>query len=336
MKVQMKGIRLFLVGLLALSCLAVEAAGSLRYNYKRNGYTYVSSDYERIEAGGTPFWLRTESILFPDGTAAWFLYLNFESPKAQNVPKGVKMAATLPNGKLVRLDQIGTDNATKRAMHRDKETYYLNRTKYMVEPGDMSRLCAGVKALDVVTGWDPDDYVQLAFSGDEFAKALSAQAAAVKAAGKPVELSRDLAKDISRHADSKNSLMVVARPETVRGASMAYNVGLTYLYYKGTDKEDFDFSVQIGTEKENWIPLESEAVFGLADGSEIVLRQTRDESNHLFLYPTVADVRRMIVAGVKSITVRTGEKTFGDTFDGRVFSEALGRQYQLLMSVSPK
>ena len=44
----------------------------------------------------------------------------------------------------------------------------------------------------------------------------------------------------------------------------------------------------------------------------------------------------MTDAGVRSLTFQTESGSAGDTFDGRVFSEALGRQYQLLMSVSPK
>ena len=311
--------RLLLAGFAALLCLAAQAAGPLRYQYKNNGISHVSADYDLVSVGDTPFWVRTESVVFPDGTAAWLLYLNIEGAKPLSVPKGVKMAATLGSGKLLRLEQIGTDSATKRALTRGKERYYLNRLKYMVEPAD-------------VTGWDPDDYLQVSFPGDEFAKVLSAQVSAVMAAGKPAELSGEIA----RYADSNNSLMVVARPEAVKGASMAYNVGLTYLYYKHSDKEDFDLSVQVGTDREYRIPLESEVVFQLGDGSRVSLRQTRDEVNRLFLYPSVEEIRRMTDAGVRSLTFQTESGSAGDTFDGRVFSEALGRQYQLLMSVSPK
>ena len=324
--------RLLLAGLAALLCLSAQAAGPLRYQYKNKGISHVSADYDLVSVGDTPFWVRTESVVFPDGTAAWLLYLNIEGAKPLSVPKGVKMAATLGSGKLLRLEQIGTDSATKRALTRGKERYYLNRLKYMVEPAEMTSLCAGVRSLDIVTGWDPDDYLQVSFPGDEFAKVLSAQVSVVMAAGKPAELSGEIA----RYADSNNSLMVVARPEAVKGASMAYNVGLTYLYYKHSDKEDFDLSVQVGTDREYRIPLESEVVFQLGDGSRVSLRQTRDEVNRLFLYPSVEEIRRMTDAGVRSLTFQTESGSAGDTFDGRVFSEALGRQYQLLMSVSPK
>ena len=77
-------------------------------------------------------------------------------------------------------------------------------------------------------------------------------------------------------------------------------------------------------------------MFQLGDGSRVSLRQTRDEVNRLFLYPSVEEIRRMTDAGVRSLTFQTESGSAGDTFDGRVFSEALGRQYQLLMSVSPK
>ena len=332
LNVQMKGMRLLLAGLVALGCLAAQAAGPVRYQYKNKGITHVSADYDRIAVGDTPFWVRTESVVFPDGSAAWLLYLNIEGAKAVNVPKGVKMAVTLSGGKMIRLEQIGTDNATKRALSRDKDRYYLNRLKYMVDPADMTNLCAGVSSLDIVTGWDPDDYVQVNFPGTEFSKVLSAQVAAVGAAGKAEELSGEIA----RYADNNNSLMVVARPEAVKGTSMAFNVGLTYLYYKNKDQEDFDLSVQVGTDSEYRIPLESEVVFLLGNGSQVILRQTRDEVNRLFLYPSVTDVRRMIAAGVRSLTFQAESGAAGDTFDGRAFSEALNRQYQLLMSVSPK
>ena len=328
----MKGTRLLIAGLLALSCLAAQAAGTVRYHFKRNGITHVSTDYERLSVDGTAFWTRVESVVFPDGTAAWLLYLDFEGEKALNVPKGVKMAATLAGGKLIRLEQIGTDVATKRAFQRGKERYYLNRTKYMAEPGEMTSLCAGVKSLDVVTGWDPDDYLQLNFSGDEFAKLLSAHVAAIQAAPAP----EDLSGEVARYADSNNSLLVTAKPEVVKGGAMLYNVGLTYLYYKTNGNEDFDLSIQLGTDRQYSIPVESEVAFLLGDGTRVALRQTREEPNFLFLYPSVADVRRMIAAGVTRIDIQTETGTVTDTFSARALSDALNRQYQLLMSVSPK
>lgn len=328
----MKGKRFFLSGLLALSCLAASAAGTLRYGYKHNGITHISTDYERITLGENAFWTRVESVGFPDGSAAWLLYLDFEGKQSVNVPKGVKMAATLAGGKLLRLEQIGTDVATKRAFQRGKEHYYLNRTKYMAEPGEMTRLCAGVKSLDVVTGWDPDDYIQVSFPGDEWAKLLSAHVAAIEAAPAP----EDLSGEVARYADSNNSLLVAAKPEVVKGGTMLYNVGLTYLYYKTNGNEDFDLSLQLGTDRQYSIPVESEVAFLLGDGTKVSLRQTREVPNSLFLYPSVADVRRMIAAGVSRIDIQTESGTVSDTFSARALSDALNRQYQLLMSVSPK
>ena len=101
-----------LTGLLAL--LAVAAPGQIiRTNYRSQGITHISTDYETLQLGGENIFTRVELAGFPDGSTLYLLYLNLEQKTATVVPKGVKMAVNLTGGKFLRLDQIGEDSATK-------------------------------------------------------------------------------------------------------------------------------------------------------------------------------------------------------------------------------
>lgn len=326
----MRKILLSLAAMLVLAGVTCEAS-NLRFNYKAGGITHISADYELITPEGSdPFWTRIEFVGFPDGSSAYLLYLNFESKKATTVPKGVKMAATLSSGKILRFEQIGSDNATKNAFRRGKDLVYWNRTKYLVEGADMEKMSHGVKSVDVITGWDPDDFVTAVFRDDAFAKALASQMQVIKKAENgTVELKDDLA----RYSDNTGSITAISKPVVAKGVSSIYNVGLTYLFYKESYNEDFDLKIQIGSDKKYSIPVESKVVFTISDGSTVELRQTRDAVNYLYLYPTLDEIRKL-KKGVRTISFESEKGLFSDTFKDDSFAIAVNRLYQALMNVS--
>ena len=157
----MNPVRKTLILALALLLPLGTAGQRIRTNYRSGGILHISTEYENLSVGGVPAQARVERAGFSDGTSLYLLYLVLEQKTAVSVPKGVKMAATLGSGKLVRIEQIGDNSATPRRLENG---LFLNRLKYAVEPGDMDKLCGGITGVDIITGWDPDDYLQASFA----------------------------------------------------------------------------------------------------------------------------------------------------------------------------
>ena len=314
-----------------LTLCTLLGAQEIRTNYRSGGLTHISTDYELVKAGSVPFWTRVELVGFPDGSTIYLLYMNFEQKAATNVPKGVKMALTLTNGKIVRVEQIGTDSATKRAFVVDKDRFYWNRTKYAVETADMEKLVKGVKSIDVVTGWNPDDYIQSTFPANEFGSLLQRHCTAIRQAA---DHTVDLTAQMASYVDNQNSIIATAKPIVGDGKRFIYNIQLSHLYYKNTNREDVDLAVQIGTEEKYHVSLDAPVNFTLADGSTIALKQTRDENNFLYCFPSLSELRRM-TAGIQSITFTADSGTVTDLLDPS-FTEAINQQYQILMSLSER
>ena len=323
-----------------LACLALiltvaASAQQIRTNYRSGGFTHISTEYESIQLGGVPALTRVELAGFPDGSTLYLLYLNLVQKTATNVPKGVKMAVTLNSGKLVRLEQIGEDSATKRRL--DDGTF-LNRLKYAVETKDMEKMVLGVKGLDIITGWNPDDYIQVSFPTDELGALLKRHCEAIlKAAGSTVDLEATL----SGYTENANSVLSTANPVVARGASYDYNVLLSHLYYKNNNTEDLDLAFVIGTKEQYHVPYDARVRFILKDNTVIDLIQTRDDVNFVYVYPTLEDLYRMAEVGIASLSVDYDGGVLTDSFGPREdgaygFSEAVNQQLQLLLSMSPR
>ena len=323
--------RAFLSILAALVCLSAFSQ-QVRTNYRSSGFTHISTEYESIKLADVPSEVRVELVGLPDGSSMYLLYINLIQKESVVAPKGVKMSATLPSGKFVRLDQIGQDSATKR---RREDGNFLNRLKYAAEPQDMEKLVRGVKSIDLVTGWNPDDYIQASFPSDDFAKLLKSHCEAIlKAADTTIEL----AATIGARTDNANSVLTTSNPVMARGASMDYNVILSHLYYKNTGNEDIDLAVVLGTASKHHIPYDAPVKFSLRDGSEITLIQARDDVNFFYVYPTLEDFYKMAQVGVASISIESEDGTVTDTIpvSSEDFSSAVNQQLNLLLSVSPR
>lgn len=320
---------------LAFSVTFHTFAQEIRTNYRSGGITHISTAFESISLDGTPAEIRVELAGFPDGGTMYLVYLNLWQKTSVTVPKGVKMAVNLQGGKMVRLEQVGQDSATK---PRLENGLFLNRLKYAAESADMEKMVRGIKSVDIITGWDPDDYVQATFAENELGDLLRRHCEAIlKAADNTVELKASL----SGYTENRNSTLSTANPLVARGNKYDYNVLLTHLYYKGTNTEDLDLAFVIGCpgEEKFHFTYDTPVRFSLNDGSVIELPNTRDDVNFVYVYPTMEDLGRMVSVGVKSLSVQADDCLFTDEFapreDGaQTFSEAVNQELQLLLSLS--
>jgi len=307
---------------------------SVRTNYRSEGMTHISTNYEPLKLGDVPSQLRVELVGFPDGSTLYLLYINLVQKEAVVVPKGVKMGVTLSNGKLIRLEQINQVSATP---HRLEDGTILDRLKYAIEPADMEKMVRGIKSVDVVTGWNPDDYVQARFSEDQMGDLLKRHCETIlNASAKTI----DLQSKLSGYSENANSIMSTADPIVARGSHFDYNILLSHLYYKNTNAEDMDLAFVIGTQEQFFIPYDSPVRFTLADSSVISLLQAREDTNFVYLYPSMEDLARMCEVGIIGLTIDYKGGTLEDSFPGgeekNGFSDAINQQVQLLLSLSPR
>lgn len=318
--------------LLLTASAFLTAAQEIRTNYRSGTMTRISTDYEEITCGECPLWTRVEKVGYKDGSSIYILYLNFEQKVSTSVPKGVKMAFNLTSGGMVRAEQIGQDSATKRAITRGNNKVYWNRCKYALEEADMNKILRGVSSIDVITGWNPDDYIQMKFPADELSALYRRHTEAI---GKASSSTITLTAELGSRANNRNNILTSAKPITARGANYAYNVSLTHLYYKNTNREDFDLNIQIGTQGKHHIAIDSQITFTLANGSTLVLKQAIDEDNIFTVYPSLREIR-LLCGGIKAISIEYEGGKLTDTFSGAALSSAINQQYQLLMSVSDR
>lgn len=307
---------------------------SVRTNYRSEGMTHISTDYEPLTLGDIPAQLRVELVGFPDGSTLYLLYINLVQKEALVIPKGVKMAVTLSNGKIIRLEQINQVSSTP---HRLEDGTILNRLKYATEPADMEKMVRGIKSIEMVTGWNPDDYIQARFSEDQLGALLKRHCEAILSASAQTI---DLQSKLSGYSENANSIMSTADPIVARGSHFDYNILLSHLYYKNTNAEDMDLAFVIGTKEQFFIPYDSPVRFTLADGSVISLLQAREDTNFVYLYPSMEDLARMCEVGISGLAIDYKDGTLEDSFpsgeEKNGFSNAINQQVQLLLSLSPR
>ena len=325
--------KLLLPVLAGFLCLTVSAQ-TIRTNYRSEGITHISTDYEMLPVAGIPTLVRVELAGFPDGSTLYLLYLNLEQKEATNVPKGVKMGVTLSGGKVLRLDQIGQDSATKRRLDNG---LFINRLKYAVDTPDMEKMVRGVKNLEIITGWNPDDYIQASFADDAFAALLKRHCEAIL---KAADVTIDLKASLASYTENANSVLANANPLVGRGKNYDYNILLSHLYYKNTNEEDVDLAFVIGSQEQFHIPYDAKVRFLLRDGSKIELQQTRDDNNFVYVYPEPDQLARMASVGLEGLSIEHEGGILEDTFpvneEKNGFSDAVNQELQLLLSLSPR
>ena len=310
----------------ALSAALTLSAQEIRTNYRSEGMTHVSTEFETCG----DLVIRVERVGFPDGSALDLLYIDRFQKTAVTAPRGVKMTATLPGGKFIRAEQIGRDSATK---PRLENGLFLNRLKYALEPSDLETMARGVTSLELVTGWDPDDYTSINFEDGSFSDLLRRHLDAI---AKAAETTIDLTNEAAGYANQTGSILTSATPLVAQGESFPFFVALSHLYYKNSAREDIDLAIQIGTEDEYPVHPDAKVTFVLKDGTELTLPQTRDDVNFIYVFPTLDQIRSLAYAGVASLRVETEKGTLKDAFSNNAFSEAVNQQYQLLMSLSAR
>ena len=312
-----------LLSLVALAATFTLSAQEIRTNYRSEGMTHISTEAEPCQ----DLSVRVERVGFPDGSTLFQLFIDLRQKTGFTAPKGVKMTATLPGGSVVRADQIGQESATKT---RQEDGLYLNRLRYALEASDMDKLTHGVSDLELVTGWDPDNYLQYHFKDDAFAALLKRHCEAIDRAA---QATIDLTAEPAGRVDLTGSVMTAATPMVADGQDLKYNLILNHLYYKNSAKEDIDLAFQLGTEKQYRIEPDAPVTFVLEDGTELTLPQTRDEVNFIYLYPTISQLRTLAYGNIKSLRIQTEDGTLTDAILDNSFSKALNQQYQLLMSL---
>jgi len=312
-----------LLSLAAFAAALSLSAQEIRTNYRSDGITHISTEAEPCQ----DFTARVERVGFSDGSTLYQLFIDLRQKTGFTAPKGVKMTATLPGGSVVRADQIGQESATKT---RQEDGLYLNRLRYALEASDMEKLTRGVSDLELVTGWDPDNYLQYHFKDDAFAALLKRHCEAIDRAA---QTTIDLTAEPAGRVDLTGSVMTAATPMVADGQDLKYNLILNHLYYKNSAKEDIDMAFQLGTEKQYRIEPDAPVTFVLGDGTELTLPQTRDEVNFIYLYPTLSQLRTLAYGNIKSLRIQTEDGTLTDAILDNSFSKALNQQYQLLMSL---
>ena len=324
------------LAILALCVLASSGlyAQQIRTNYRSEGMTHIATDYETIKIGETPAQTRVELVGFPDGSTLYLLYINLVQKEAVAAPKGVKMAVTLSSGKIVRLEQIGQSSSTPR---RQEDGNFLNRLKYAVEPAEMEKMVKGIKGADIITGWNPEDYISATWTDDPLGTLLKRHCEAIlKASDSTIDLSAEL----GGYTENTGSIMSTSNPIVGRGKNFDYNIILSHLYYKSTNGEDLDLAFVIGSKEKYHIPYDAPVRFTLADGSTISLLQARDDENFVYVYPTLEDLYKMGSVGITGLSIDYDGGTLTDSFpsgEGKTgFSEAMNQQLQLLLSMSPR
>lgn len=319
--------KLSLLALALLACAGLQAQ-QIRANYRVDGMTHISTQAEKINLGSTPAEIKLELVGFPDGSTLYLMYMNLlqEKKVSSAAPKGVKMAVNLNGGKLVRLEQIGQYPASTKS----------TQLKYAVEPADMEKMVKGVKSVDIVTGWDPEDYVQGSFANNELGAFLKRHCEAIlKAADKTVELKATLAE----RQDNLNSTMTTTNPLMARGKNYDYNILISQLTYKASTEEDIDLYFALGSEERFHIPFDSSVRFTLKDGTSIGLLQARDDVNFVLVYPSMKDLDRMVDVGISGLSIDYEGGTLTDSFPDRedgeyTFSGALAQLQQLIFYIS--
>ena len=324
-----------LLAIVAVGLALSLQAQTIRTNYREEGITHISTEYEEVQLDGVPTQVRVELAGFADGSTLYLLYMNMLQKTSVVVPKGVKMAVTLGNGKLLRLEQIGADSATKRRLDNG---FFLNRFKYAVESADMEKMVGGIKSLDIITGWNPDDYIQATFGNNELGDLLKRHCEAIL---KAADVTIDLTSSLSGYTENLNSVLTTSNPMVARGASFDYNILMSHLYYKNNNQEDLDLAFVIGTENQYHVPYDAAVKFTLNDDSVIGLLQTRDDVNFVYVYPTLEDLSRMVSVGIKSLSIDYEDGILTDDFPARedgalTFSQAVNQELQLLLSLSKR
>ena len=315
-----------ILSLAVLAAALTLSAQEIRTNYRSGGMTHISTEAEPCH----DFSVRVERVGFPDGSTLYQLFIDLRQKTGFTAPKGVKMTATLPGGSVVRADQIGQESATKT---RQEDGLYLNRLRYAMEASDLERLTRGVTDLELVTGWEPDNYLQFHFKDDAFAALLKRHWEAIAQAA---ETTIDLTAEAAGRVDLTGSVMTAATPLVADGEKFKYNIILNHLYYKNSAKEDIDLAFQLGSDEQYRIEPDAPVTFVLGDGTEITLPQTRDEVNFIYLYPSLSQLRVLAYGSIRTLRIQTEDGTLLDAILDDSFSKALNQQYQLLMSLSAR
>lgn len=311
--------------------LGVFGKDLVRHNYRYNGYTRVRSERLLVrtsQGDKSPFFVSIEYIVFPQGEDAYVLRLDFESERRSDFAKGVKFTATTTDGKLISSSQMYKAPEAREAFTGENgKAVYWNTAEYLFESKDFMRLLEGVKSIDVAINWSPEGYIQRNFNG-EFSAALHELNDAVRNASAPAEIGDN----IEESSDNTGSKLILTKALEVPGAKGMYRLSMNYIYYKGTNKEDYDLTIELA-DRERVIPLGAKAVFRLKDGEAVELLQERDAYGVFFCYPDAEQIKSLS-RGIEALEIVGEGFEYKDGLLSGEFSRVLYCLYNSLQSVS--
>ena len=323
--------RKFLLCAAALLAVAVCSAQP-RSAYKVGGIAHIKSDRTYIGAAKDPFYVSVERVVFADNTEGYILELDYEKSVNVIFPKGVKLSVANDKGVRDSFSQYFTDSDKKQFRSVDgKSNFYYNVAKYLITPEQMKRICAGVKSMEVAYGWNPDEFYSYTFKGDEFASAVSAKVNVINSAKVPAE---EIGSNIAQYSNNRNTLTVITKTMGADGNRFSAKAMLVYFYYKETNIQEYEMHLYLTDELT--ATLGEKIVFGLEDGSSIVLEQQREGPGLLVLYPTEHDLSRMSFVGVNSISFMSTDGPVSAEFQSGVLTKAVGTLYNSLKTLTIK
>ena len=303
----------------------------VRSRYKLNGYTHILS--ERLPVSGSssdkhPYFVSVEYIAFPDNTYLYALQLDFETPERWTIPQEVKLTATTADGKMVSFKQVNKPSVEKRTFLAadGKTTLYRNVLRYMLDENEMKKLLSGVKNTDIAYGYEPDTYINTTYSDNQLSSALQKEYDALKDILLPGD---ELGSHVADYANNPGNLMVVTESLPVQGKNAAYEVSMTYMFFKRTREEAFDLNIALPADKT--LPLDAPVVFTLGDDTTLELKQQRGGDHVVYLFPTAAECKRLSWEGIKKVEFGMA---LADEFPTDSLSAAIDTLYNSLMAVT--
>ena len=126
---------------------------------------------------------------------------------------------------------------------------------------------------------------------------------------------------------------MVSKTLKVEGASLVTGVNINYIYYKSSNKEDYDLSIRLNDSTRRLLGYDIPVTFTFADGSILELKQQRDTYNEVVLYPT-ADQIKQLSSGVRKISIAAEAGNYTETFASDSFSSVIEALYNSLQTVA--
>jgi len=311
----------------AMMCLSVGANAQdlLRYNYKKNGYTYTGAERQRVE-GSTPMMLKLNRIIFPEGDKIYKLRVDFEDASAWKVPKNADFKATTSSGRTVLLTNEADEPTavSPNGFNKNGKKVFWNYAEYYMEQADLDKMLEGVTSVEATKRFSSDGKINVSYKNNEFTSALKKEYEAIKNAPAPTT---ELGKHLKSVSDQNNNRLLETEQVSV---SSQVAVALVYLYYAESNSENYDLNLYLqGTT----VPYGNSITMTTPSGNMVFSQEKDLAAGRAICYPTIDQLKAMC-KGVSKITVQTvsGPVTFN--VDSATFGKTIETLYNSIQTAS--